>query len=297
MKITQLLLYLFFLTVIVSPFSIEAESSDESQTTKNTSQQHSQLSLTPADNGTCVYNLEYIIIDAGHGGKDPGYVSSWDVYEKDIVLALAKRLAALANSKTNYTIHLTRETDERLTLQKRTEIANQFPADKSLFISIHCNSSSYPQVRGLETYIFDVKASDEMAARVAARENADEVINPIEFIVSSLRHRGNEKYNWEAAYQAQSTLVKRLKVRNRNTVSRDRKVMRAPFRVLAYTDMPAILIEIGFLSNQKEQKKLQSSKYQQQIAEALLEAIVTYDKITETWANGKVANAITEKKP
>ena len=237
-----------------------------------------QQADTTSTNGYGVFKLENIIIDPGHGGKDPGNVSPWGGYEKDITLAVAKHFYALLKEKTKFKTHIFRQTDKWIPLSRRVEMANKYPVDRSLLISLHGNSCIYPQVAGLETYIFDLEATDKMAEEVAARENAGERLNPIEFIVKSLHHRGNEKYSWQAAHCIQSTLVKRLKVRDRNLKSPDKKVKRAPFRMLAYTNMPAVLIEMGFMSNDDEQKKLSNPKHQRDIAEALLEAVKIFDQ-------------------
>lgn len=224
------------------------------------------------------YSLETIIIDAGHGGKDPGAISPWrKLYEKDINLSVTLKLAKLIREKTNYSVYLIRNADEWVNLNDRAVIANEFDANKSLFISIHCNASKSRKGRGVETYIFDLKATDRMAARVAARENAGETINPFDFILNDLHHRGNNPYSWEAARQVQYALVEDLRMCDRNANGADNKcVKQAPFSVLANTKMPAILVELGFLTNRAESAKLGSSKFQQKIAHSLLKAVRAY---------------------
>lgn len=227
------------------------------------------------------YSLETIIIDAGHGEKDPGAISPWrKLYEKDVNLSVTLKLAELIERRTSYSVYLIRDTDEWISLRDRAEIANQYDANKSLFISVHCNASSNRRARGVETYIFDLKATDRMAARVAARENAGETIDPFDFILNDLHHRGNKPYSWEAARQIQCALVEDLKMSDRNVVgASDKRVKQAPFSVLANTRMPAILVELGFLTNRIESKKLGDSKVQQKIAESLLKAIIAYGRV------------------
>jgi N-acetylmuramoyl-L-alanine amidase len=224
------------------------------------------------------FRLKTIVLDAGHGGRDPGNVSLWRGKEKDINLAITLKLAALIREEMVYEVHLTRSTDRWISLADRARFANQFPADQTLFISIHCNSHPSPHVHGLESYIFSLQATDRFAAKLAQRENAEEIVNPIDFIVNNLYQRGSEKYSWEAARIVQSVLVSHLKIRNRNRNAPDKMVRRAPFRVLVDTKMPALLVELGYLSNRAEYKKLNSSAYQDKVANALLTSIRQFDK-------------------
>jgi len=237
-----------------------------------------------------VFRLEQIIIDAGHGGKDSGVVRK-NIYEKDITLAIALQLAAILKEKTSFNIHLTRVSDEKVALNERVAIANLYPPDRSLLISLHCNSSHYRNVAGLETYIYALdEATDEESAKLAEQENATEALNSTNGIVNHLHHRVNEKYSWEAAWHVQETLIKRLNVRNRNANAKDKQVKRGNFRVLSRTTIPAILVELGFMSNPNELRKLIDANYQEQIAEALLEAIESFNEITAQWAKWQVMN-------
>jgi len=265
----QILVLILSLIFIISASFYSSLAVGKEPTQSSPSQEQADTPFNTHKN----FKLENIIIDPGHGGKDPGNVSPWGGYEKDIVLAVAKHFYALLKENTKFNAHIFRETDKWISLPKRVRMANKYSADSSLLISLHCNSCIYPEVVGLETYMFDLNATDEMAKEVAERENEGEQFDPIDFIINSLRHRGNEKYSWQAAHCIQSTLVKHLKVRDRNKKSPDKKVKRAPFRMLAYTNMPAILIEMGFMSNKDEYKRLSNPKYQRRIAEALLEAV------------------------
>jgi N-acetylmuramoyl-L-alanine amidase len=220
-------------------------------------------------NGT--FELKTIIIDPGHGGYDPG-ASGKGVREKHIVLDIAKRLTQLIESKSDWNVVLTRDNDKYINLQKRADIANQYPADSTLFISIHCNADSSKRGRGLETYVFNMEASDAEAAALAKRENAQERMD-LAYILSHCYHVGNEPYSLEAARKIQTSLVSYLKLRNRG-------IKRAPFYVLAGTKMPAILVEIGFISNYYDRQKLQTESFRQKTAEALLEAIEEFNRAT-----------------
>ena len=115
-------------------------------------------------------------------------------------------------------------------------------------------------------------------------------MNSTNCIVNHLHHSVNEKYSWEAAWHIQKTLIERLNVRNRNVNAKDKQVKRANFRVLLGTSIPAILVELGFMSNPNELRKLTDAKYQGQIAEAFLEAIESFNEITEQWARWQVMN-------
>ena len=227
------------------------------------------------------FRLTNIVLDAGHGGRDPGNVGPGREDEKDINLAITRKLAALIRKKTTYDVYLTRSGDRWISLADRARFANQFPASETLFISIHCNSHFNSRVHGLESYIFNLQATDKFAEELAKWENDAEGINPVDFIVSNLYKRGVEKYSWEAARIVQSVLVSHLGARNRNRSAPDKKVRRAPFRVLVDTRMPALLVELGYLSNKAEYKKLNSPTYQDKVVNALLRSIQQFDQATQ----------------
>jgi N-acetylmuramoyl-L-alanine amidase len=220
------------------------------------------------------FQLRTIVIDPGHGGYDPGAVRR-GIREKQIVLDIATRLEKLVRSRSNWKVIMTRDSDKFIALTRRTDIANQSPADSTLFISIHCNAHRRSSGRGLETYLFNMRATDAEAAALAERENASEKMD-LAYILSHCYHVGTEPYSLEAAQKVQSLLVRRLGLRNRG-------VKRAPFYVLAGTKMPAILVELGFVSNYYDRKKLQSSSFRQKAAQALFDAIKYFDE-----ANSKI---------
>ena len=225
------------------------------------------------------YTLKTVVIDPGHGGKDSGCSSPWKTKEKNVTLAIGLKLAEVLK-RNQYKVYLTRTTDQFVSLPKRVQLANKYPPDQTLFISIHCNAHSDRRIHGIESYIFDLLPTDEHAATLAERENAEAQVDLIHFIESSLHKRGSEKFSWEAAKTTQSILVSKLNVKDRNVNAPDGAVKRAPFRVLADTKMPAILIELGFLSNRSEHGQLTSSKRQQQIAEAVALAVKKFDQQT-----------------
>ncbi len=226
------------------------------------------------------FRLTTIVLDAGHGGRDPGNVGPGRENEKDINLAITLKLAALIREKTAYDVHLTRSADRWISLTDRAHIANQSPPSQTLFISIHCNSHSNSHVHGLESYIFNLQATDKSAAELAKWENDEEVVNPVDFIINNLYKRSVEKYSWEAARIVQSVLVSHLGSRNRNRNAPDKMVRRAPFRVLVNAKVPSLLVELGYLSNKSEYKKLSSATYQDKVANALLMSIQRFDQAT-----------------
>ena len=267
MTVTQkslILVAMLFLSVSTTGLSTSASKSAE-PTTKTKSP----------------FRLTTIVLDAGHGGRDPGNVGPGREDEKDINLVITRKLAALIRKKTTYDVHLTRTGDHWISLADRARFANQFPASETLFISIHCNSHRSSRVHGLESYIFNLQATDKFAEELAKWENDAEGINPVDFIINNLNKRGVEKYSWEAARIVQSVLVSHLGARNRNRSAPDQKVRRAPFRVLVDTKMPALLVELGYLSNKAEYKKLNSSTYQDKVVNALLRSIQQFDQATQ----------------
>jgi len=217
------------------------------------------------------FELRTVVIDPGHGGRDPGALKG-GIMEKQIVLDVSLRLAKLIESRSRWRVVLTRNSDKFIKLQRRTEIASLYPADSTLFISIHCNADPTSLGRGLETYVFDTKATDAEAAALAKRENAEEEMD-LTYILNHCYHVGSDPYSLKAAREVQSALVRKLKLKNRG-------VRRAPFYVLAGTKMPAVLVELGFISNYYDRKKLQSASFRQSSAEALFEAIKGFDRAT-----------------
>ena len=242
----------------------------------------------PTTNIKSPFHLTTIVLDAGHGGRDPGNVGQGRENEKDINLAITGKLAALIREKTTYEVHLTRSTDRWISLTDRAGFANQFSSSQTLFISIHCNSHPNSRVHGLESYIFNLQATDKFAAELAKWENDEEVISPVDFIISNLHKRGIEKYSWEAARIVQSVLESHLGARNRNRSAPDKIVRRAPFRVLVETKMPALLVELGYLTNKAEYQKLSSPTYQDKVANALLRSIKQFDQATKESLNNRI---------
>ena len=202
-----------------------------------------------------------IVIDAGHGGKDPGALGEGERQEKVVVLSIAKKLRDALTAK-GYKVLLTRDGNTFIPLKGRTQFATQNRAD--LFISIHANANRNREANGIETYYLDVASTDKASEGIAARENADSgySIQELNTLLEGLVQESKSADSQRLATAVQKELI-------RATGARDRGVKHARFVVLIGTSVPAILIETGFISNPTEGKKLTSAAYQQKIAGAI----------------------------
>jgi len=222
--------------------------------------------------------VKKIVIDPGHGGKDPGapgYVKG--VWEKQIVLKLATTLAEKLRKRLNCEVMLTRTTDRKLTLEERTAIANTQRAD--LFISMHCNAAKSKKLSGIETYILNL-ATDEQAIAVAARENAtsEKNISDLAYILNDLMKHAKIEESRRLANDVHKAMITGIKKRYSNI--RDLGVKQAPFYVLLGARMPAILIESSFISNKIECNRLMTSSYRNDICDAIADGIEKYINAT-----------------
>jgi N-acetylmuramoyl-L-alanine amidase len=238
-----------------------------------------------------------IVIDPGHGGSETGAVGPGGLQEKDVTLQIARRLAAAAQRIFPCRVVLTRESDNAISLDDRTAVANHEKAD--LFLSIHANSSRAPGARGSETYYLSLEASDKLSQEIASRENQPSLAggpgapaaggarNPdLEFILWDLAQTAHLKESSELAEAAQEEL---------NVVSgtENRGIKQAPFRVLVGATMPAVLVETAFISNPEEEKKLSSPAFQQSVADAVARAIVRFFERRKAGAAAKTPPAPT----
>jgi N-acetylmuramoyl-L-alanine amidase len=229
-------------------------------------------------------SVRRIVIDPGHGGKDPGCYISGRVEEKDMVLSLAKVVAEKIRQKVGCEVSLTREEDIFLPLERRTAIANMKKAD--LFISLHINAHRDSAVHGLETYFLNV-TTDESAVTVAARENAtsEHNISDLQKILNDLMLNTKIHESSRLAHQVQKGMLRGVGSRFEQT--RDLGVKQAPFYVLIGAEMPAILVETGFITNPAERKRLLARTYQETLAEGIAEGIKRYIRgIEEVYQGG-----------
>lgn len=217
--------------------------------------------------------IRRIVIDPGHGGKDPGTISKSGLKEKDIVLKVAKKVAARLKETLGCEVVLTRDDDTFIPLEERTAIANSKEGD--LFLSIHVNAAPQKTVRGIETYVLDL-ASNKDAMRVAALENATSArqLSDLQSILTDLLHNSKIKESVKLAEQVQGEMIAGLNQKYGDI--RDLGVKKAPFVVLIGAQMPAILTEVAFLSNPKEEKRLKSDKYLASLADHISAGVSQY---------------------
>ena len=220
-------------------------------------------------------NVKRIVIDPGHGGKDPGCNARGGVKEKNIVLSIARILKKKIKEEIGCEVFLTRNRDVFLPLERRTAIANMKKAD--LFISLHVNAHRNRKISGLETYFLNM-ATDERSVMVAARENAtsQKNISDLQTILNDLMLNTKIAESSRLAHKVQEGMVSW--VRRKYTRARDLGVKQAPFYVLIGAQMPSVLVETGFLTNRTERKRLLSKKYQESVAEGICAGIKTYIK-------------------
>lgn len=218
--------------------------------------------------------FDAVVLDAGHGGHDEGATGPSGLREKDLVLDVTKLLAARLRERGMHVV-LTRTRDEFLSLEERTAVANDARAD--LFLSIHANASSSRKPRGIEIYFASLDASDDAARATAERENSAfgaaapdfETADPLAAILGDLIETQHLQESSEFAKLAQSKLSNVGRVRSRG-------VKQAPFVVLMGVQMPASLVEIGFLTNPDDEKALRRSRKRAAIADALTEAVMAF---------------------
>lgn len=234
---------------------------------------------------TKVNRKRIIVLDPGHGGKDPGAIGAYaKTYEKNITLAMGKELKQMLQSK-GYVVYLTRESDIFIPLRQRTKIAQKYKAD--LFMSIHADSAQNRNATGLSVYTLSDTASDKEAAALAERENKADIIGGMDLggntkevndiLISLSQTDTRNKSSKYATYlvQEMSKSVKLVKNTHRF----------AGFAVLKAPDVPAVLLEMGYLSNRTEEANLRTSSYRKKLAEAVARAVDKYFKDPEIASN------------
>ena len=215
-----------------------------------------------------------IVIDAGHGGHDPG-ASAFGISEAELVLDVTLRLEALLLKQPGTEVVLTRRTNDFLPLEERTEIANRESAD--LFLSVHANASANAAASGVETYFLNF-ALNPQAEAVAARENAasGKTMSSLPSIIKAITLNSKLNESRDFAASVQRSMVRGMRPANKTL--RDLGVKQAPFMVLIGASMPSVLAEISFVTNQQEARLLKDPAYRQRIAESLLAGILRYQQ-------------------
>ncbi|MDE7468879.1 MAG: N-acetylmuramoyl-L-alanine amidase [Desulfovibrionaceae bacterium] len=222
--------------------------------------------------------IKTVVIDAGHGGKDPGTVGN-GIVEKEQTLIFAKELGKKLQSA-GYTVYYTRTTDVYIPLEKRTELANTKKAD--LFISLHCNSHHDSSIAGFETYYLSVQGSDKRAAFVASRENGVSAnkLNSLQIILSDITLDSKQEESKDIAHHIQRSVLARAK--QYSYTIKDKGVRSAPFFVLLGARMPSVLVELGYVSNKQEANILVQASYRKAVIQGILDAIQSYQKSLAT---------------
>ena len=221
-------------------------------------------------------SIKVIVLDPGHGGKDPGAEGANGLQEKHIVLSIAQKLKARIESEFNVKVLLTREDDSFVSLNERTEFANANDAD--LFISIHTNAAENKKAHGIEVYYLSEAKNDESRAAQALEnsvvaefegEEALQEYTQADYVISDLIQSAQLIESINLAYKFQNNAIL-------ETEAFDRGVKSANFFVLRGAYMPSVLVELGFISNIEEGKNLNSESYQDRLVESLFYGIKSF---------------------
>jgi N-acetylmuramoyl-L-alanine amidase len=247
---------------------------------------------TPRERREAVPPLRLIVLDAGHGGHDTGAVGPGGLQEKELVLDVTRRVARLLEDKLDVKVLLSREADQFVTLRDRTTYANRERAD--LFVSIHANAHRESASAGVETYFLSSEATDGTARQVAALENSvvqlektsarpSGRLDAVKAILWDLAQSEFQQESSRLAEVVQDSVTQSLRIPNRG-------VKQAGFYVLGGAAMPAILVEIGFVTNPNEERRLKETKYRDEIARAIFAGLAEYKKRYDLRARDAVPN-------
>ena len=223
--------------------------------------------------------LKLMVLDAGHGGHDPGATGPTGLMEKELVLDVTKRAAKLVADQLGIKVLLSRDSDHFVTLRDRTSFANRAQAD--VFVSIHANAHREAASEGVETYFLSSEATDNAARQVAALENSVVQLEKpngkgrgVDLVKTILWDLAQSEFQEESSRLAEvvhDSMTQALRIPSRG-------VKQAGFYVLGGAAMPAILIEIGFVTNPKEEKKLREGRYRDEIARAIVAGLAQYKR-------------------
>ena len=277
----------YYLTITLLP------ENGSKKTIEDTTQTHTEVPTAHADpitklldkeTGTIKYvvkqtkALPTIIIDSGHGGKDPGTIGKYArSKEKYVTLGYARELKRQLDKTKKFRVFLTRDKDYFIPLNERVAIARNLKAD--LFISLHADSSPDEGTSGLSIYTLSEKSSDKQSEILAQKENKSDIIGGADFsdasgdILKTLINLSQRSSMNDSAKFAE-TVIKSIETHEVETLQKTHRF--AGFRVLTAPDMPSVLIELGYLSNKNEEKKLNSLEHKKKVSEALVGAIEKY---------------------
>lgn len=219
--------------------------------------------------------VRLVVVDPGHGGSETGAAGPGGLWEKDLTLKLARQLQAELRRDPGLRAVLTRQDDSQVDLLKRAKLANDLQAD--LFISIHANASEVVGAAGFETFFLSLEATDDEAGKLAALENVtlnlkaapDPRLNDLELILGDMAQSEHLAESELFASLVQERLSRVMQTENRG-------VKQAPFRVLMQAAMPAVLVEVGFLSNLSEARSITRPETQAKIVQALAASVFAF---------------------
>jgi len=217
-----------------------------------------------------------VVIDPGHGGKDPGAIGYSGIYEKTITLAMAKELKAMLDKEGRYTVYLTRTTDIFIPLRDRVKIARKYNAD--LFMSIHADSAANRNAKGLSVYTLSETASDKEAEALAERENKADIIGGLNLLehskeVSDILINLAQRETLNRSSEFAGFMVQEMR---KSVKLVDNTHRFAGFAVLKAPDVPSVLLEMGYLSNRTEEYQLKQPSYRKKLATSTSKAIKQY---------------------
>jgi len=238
-----------------------------------------KVSRTPSKNKVVTKNSKakkIIVLDPGHGGKDPGAIGYSGVYEKNITLAMAKELKTILDKEGKYKVYLTRTTDIFIPLRDRVKIARKYKAD--LFLSIHADSALNRRAKGLSVYTLSETASDKEAEALAERENKADVIAGLDLVehskeVSDILISLAQRETLNSSSDFATFMVQEMK---KSVQLVDNAHRSAGFAVLKAPDVPSVLLELGYLSNRTEERQLKQASYRKKLAISTSAAIKKY---------------------
>lgn len=245
----------------------EAATGEPASTPSPSSEPTAHVAARPLKGG----KVHTIVIDAGHGGYDPGARGPYGTREKDVCLKIAERLRDTLNDKDpGLHVVLTRDRDVFVSLEDRTLIANQAKGD--LFVSIHNNASPSPRAHGTQVFFFDSQSADKAAEDLTMRENGE--ANQLDVLMTDLAKSIVRDQSIQFATGIKNALGETLNLKHRD-------ISYAPFYVLARTQMPAILVEVAFITNPKEELQLRDDAFQRRVANSLADGVEQYAHLSE----------------